>query len=435
MSETADTNGTQSLDYDAVIVGGSLAGCTAAILLGREGLRVAVVEKQPDPKAFKRMCTHFIQASAVPTVERLEMLEPIEAAGGVRPRFQAWTRWGWIKPPPERASLSLNIRRELLDPMLREAAATTPGVELHLGQAVRDLIWDGETIVGVRARDTDGVETSLRAQLVIGADGRDSDIAELSGVKEKVLPHGRFAYGGYFEGAQPDFAPDGSIWMMDPNWAAAFPTDSDLTFYAAMATKDRLPEFKRDPAGALVSYIAAVPEAPPIRDAKLVEDVLGKIEMPNRVRVPIAPGLALVGDAAQAVDPLFGIGCGWAFQSGEWLADSVSPALHGEEPLQRGLKRYRRLYKRKLGGHTALVNDYATGRPMNGGEKLIFAAAARDPKVAANFDSFGTRQIGPARMFATTIPRAIVVNARHSLRKGRDEAPPAEESRAPAAIS
>ena len=80
--------------------------------------------------------------------------------------------------------------------------------------------------------------------------------------------------------------------------------------------------------------------------------MLGKIEMPNRVRVPTAPGLALVGDAAQAVDPLFGIGCGWAFQSGEWLADSVAPALRGEEPLERGLKRYRRLHKRKLGGHT-----------------------------------------------------------------------------------
>ena len=60
--ETATSNG-RSTDYDAVIVGGSLAGSTTAILLGREGLRVAVVEKQPDPNAFKRICSHFIQAS------------------------------------------------------------------------------------------------------------------------------------------------------------------------------------------------------------------------------------------------------------------------------------------------------------------------------------------------------------------------------------
>ena len=50
--------------------------------------------------------------------------------------------------------------------------------------------------------------------------------------------------------------------------------------------------------------------------------MIGKIDMTNRVRVPVAPGLALVGDAALATDPLFGVGCGWAFQSAEWLADA-----------------------------------------------------------------------------------------------------------------
>jgi 2-polyprenyl-6-methoxyphenol hydroxylase-like FAD-dependent oxidoreductase len=414
MSES-NGSGTRTLDYDAVIVGGSLGGCAAAILLGREGLRVGVVEKQPDPKAFKRMCSHYIQASAVPTLERLDLLGPMEEAGAVRSRFQAWTRWGWIKAPPERARVSINLRRELLDPMMREAAGSTPGVELLLGRSVRGLIREGETVVGVSARDREGNDTEIRARLVIGADGRNSDVAELAGVREKVLPHGRFAYGGYFAGATPDFAPDGSIWMLDPNWAAAFPTDEGLTFYAAMPTKDLLPEFKRDPEQALVSYVAAVPDPPPIRDSELVEPVLGKIEMPNRVRATTAPGLALIGDAAQAVDPLFGIGCGWALESGEWLADSVAPALRGEEPLDRGLKRYRRLHRRRLGGHTMLVNDYATGRGLNRGEKLLFSAAARDPKVATEFDAFGTRCAGPVRSFATMIPRSMLVNARHAL--------------------
>lgn len=53
-------------DYDAVIVGASLAGCAAAIGLGRAGARVALVERQPDLAAFKRICSHQIQASATP---------------------------------------------------------------------------------------------------------------------------------------------------------------------------------------------------------------------------------------------------------------------------------------------------------------------------------------------------------------------------------
>lgn len=56
-------------DCDAVIVGASLAGCTTAILLARAGARVALVERRPDAAAFKRICSHLIQSSAVPTLE------------------------------------------------------------------------------------------------------------------------------------------------------------------------------------------------------------------------------------------------------------------------------------------------------------------------------------------------------------------------------
>lgn len=432
MAESRPSNGSivNSPDYDVVIAGASLAGCATAILLGRAGFSVALVEKSPDPHAFKRMCSHFIQASGVPALERLDLLDPIMTAGGLRSRMRAWTPWGWIEAPKDRAGQAVNLRRELLDPMLRETAASTPGVELMLGRGAHRLLRDGEVFRGITVRDREGEETELRATLVVGADGRDSHVAELAGVAEKILPHGRFAYGAYFDG--PPAAPDhaSSIWMLDPHWAAAFPTDSGLIFYAAMPTKDRLPEFRRDPAAALTSFVASVPEAPPIGDSQLVSDVLGKIEMPNRVRVPVAPGLALAGDAALAVDPLFGIGCGWALQSAEWLADSVTPALRGAEPLQSGLDRYRRLHRKELRGHAFLVNDYATGRRMQWGERMLFAGAARDPEVAAAFDELGTRRAKPGRMMAKALPRAIAVNARHALGRGRGgagrHAPPAQ---------
>jgi len=415
-------------DYDVVVAGASLAGCATAILLGRAGFSVALVEKRPDPSAFKRTCSHFIQASGVPTLERLDLLDPIMAAGGLRSSMRAWTPWGWIEAPPEHAGRAVNLRRELLDPMLRETAASTPGVELTLGQGAHGLLRDGKVVRGLVVRDRNGEETELRANLVVGADGRDSHLAELAGVREKILPHGRFAYGAYFEGPAP--APDhaSTIWMLDPHWAAAFPTDSGLVFYAAMPTKDRLPEFRRDPEAALTSFVGGIPEGPPIAASRLVGDVLGKIEMPNRVRVPVAPGLALAGDAALAVDPLFGIGCGWALQSAEWLADSVTPALRGAEPLQSGLDRYRRRHRKELRGHAFLVNDYASGRPISWVERTLFSAAARNPRVATAFDELGTRRVKPGRMMATTLPRALAVNARHTLGRGSAgrQAPPAQ---------
>jgi flavin-dependent dehydrogenase len=402
-------------EYDAVIVGASLSGCATAILLGRAGARVALVEKQPDPGAYKRICSHYIQASGVPTMDRLGLLEPALAAGGVRSAVRAWTRWGWIEPPADESLAGLNLRREVLDPLIREMAASTPGVELMLGLTAERLLKDEGAFSGVVVHDRDGHETELRAALTVGADGRDTRVAELSGVATKTFPHGRIAYGGYFEGPAPAAAPDASFWMLDPQWAAAFPTDSGLTFYAAMVTKDRLPDFKRDPEQALVSFVANLPEAPPILEGRAIEPVLGKIDMLNKMRVPVAPGLALVGDAALATDPLFGVGCGWAMQSGEWLAESVAPALRGEEALEDGLSRYRRRHRRALRGHAYLIHDYAGGRKMQPPERALFAAAARNDRMATEFITFGSRSAGPARMFATMMPRALAVNARHAL--------------------
>jgi flavin-dependent dehydrogenase len=405
--------------YDAVIVGGSLAGCAAATMLGRAGARVAVLEKSPDPATFKQICSHFIQASAVPTLERMDLLEPMMAAGAVRSRFRAHVPWGWIEAPPERAALSINLRRQRLDPMVREMAASTPGVDLLLGLSVGELRRAGGKVSGVVARDRGGVETVIEAPLTIGADGRDSTIAKISGVKVKTYPHGRFAYGGYFEGVALRGAPDASVWLMDPDWAAAFPTDEGLTFIAAMPTKARLPEFKADPGAALVDYFEAVPEAPSLRGARLDErGVLGKIDMTNRMRTPTAPGLALIGDAALATDPLFGVGCGWAFQSAEWLADSVAPALRGEEALATGLRRYRRRHSRHLRGHAWMIHDYATGRKLQTPERILFSGAARDPRVATIFDAFGTRQIGATKLIAVGTPMAVLANARYALRHG-----------------
>lgn len=415
MPDADPPNATPTTPYDAVVVGASLAGCATAIHLGRAGLRIAVVEKKPDPDAYKRICSHFIQASGVPAIERLGLMEPIEAAGGKRPRVRLWSQWGWIETPPERAARGVNLRRELLDPLVRSIAAETPGVEMMLGWSAERLLRAGGGFAGVAIRSPEGEEREIRARLTVGADGRDSRIAELSGVPAKTYPHNRIAYGGYFEGGAPANAPDASAWFLNPQWAAAFPTDEDLTFYAAMPTKDWLPQFKRDPHRALVDFLANVPEAPPIRAGRLIGPVMGKVDMTNRARKPVAANLALIGDAALATDPLFGVGCGWAFQSAEWLSDSVRPALQGRESLEQGLERYRRRHAKELRGHAFLIHDYSTGRRFNPTERMMWSAAARDEETAVMLERFGTRQAGPARVLPRLVPRAIAVNARHAL--------------------
>jgi len=53
--------------------------------------------------------------------------------------------------------------------------------------------------------------------------------------------------------------------------------------------------------------------------------VIGLVDYENTWRHRPPPGLAFVGDAAVSGDPLFVVGCGWALQEAEWLADAIAP--------------------------------------------------------------------------------------------------------------
>jgi menaquinone-9 beta-reductase len=233
-------------------------------------------------------------------------------------------------------------------------------------------------------------------------------------VPVKTFPHGRFSFGAYYEGPGPAGAPDGSVWLLDPAWAAAFPTDDGLTLYAVMPTLDRLGEFKADRAGALERFVSELPDAPPILRGRRVGEVIGKVQMPNRMRRPAVDGIALVGDAALATDPLWGVGCGWAFQSAEWLAEALAPWARGAEPLARGLRRYRRTHARRLAPHARMIHGYSGGRPFDAMEKAFYAAAGRDPVLAERLGRVGVRLDSPLSVMRPGSVARIVRGSRRA---------------------
>ena len=397
-------------DFDAVIVGGSIAGCATAIHLGRAGRRVALVERRPDPDAFKRVCGHFIQASAVPALRRLGVLDELEALGAVRGRPRVWTRYGWIEPAGEdgRDRRSLSVRRQVLDPLLRRRAAATPGVELLLGHALDALEpLDGGHRVRLTRR---GEARTLTTRLVVGADGRGSHTAKLAGVRTRTSTNARCAYWGYFEGPPLGTGASVHIWLDGPEIGIVTPTDGELTLYVAFPARERAPEFKRDIEGSLRAFIGALPDAPPIAESRLSGPLVGKVDLTNEWRRSTGRSLALVGDAALAADPVGAIGCGWALQSAEWLAESLA----GEPRPEAALRSYRRRHRRELLGHSLMAADAARGKPFSPVQRLIFSAAVTDPVTAARVEDFAARLERPGKLLSPrTLGRAALVNARN----------------------
>jgi 2-polyprenyl-6-methoxyphenol hydroxylase-like FAD-dependent oxidoreductase len=245
----------QNGKLDVVVVGASLAGCAAAINIARRGARVFLVEREGERDAFKSLCTHSIHSSATPAIERLGLTEAIEAAGGVRIQLEIWTRWGWIRDrwvPKDRPAYGYNIRREKLDPMVRGLAAATPGVEFLPAHTLRDLIIEGRRPAGVKLRRHDGSEHEIRCELVVGADGRNSQVAKLANFKQKTSPNERFAY--YAQYRNVELEGTCQTWFLDPDWAGAFATDDGVVVAGVMLPKPKLTEWKKDLFGNLESF-------------------------------------------------------------------------------------------------------------------------------------------------------------------------------------
>jgi 2-polyprenyl-6-methoxyphenol hydroxylase-like FAD-dependent oxidoreductase len=261
---------------------------------------------------------------------------------------------------------------------------------------------------GVEIEERGRGRRPLKARLVVAADGRDSKLARLAGVPGRVKPHGRFFYWGYWRGARPATTRS-KMWLLDPDCAYTFPNEDDLTVVLVAPHRDRLPEFHSDLHGAYRSMVEALPDAPDLGAATLESKLLGKLELPNVIRPAAGPGLAFVGDAALAADPLWGVGCGWAFQSADWLVAETADSLGGD--LDGALRRYRRVHRRRLVPHYMVISDIASGRPVNPIERRLYRAAARDEVVRHAFEQVGSRRRSPARMLD---PRLLTRVARHS---------------------
>jgi flavin-dependent dehydrogenase len=384
---------TSAEDFDVVLVGASVAGCTAARLFAQCGASVALVERRTDPAAYKVTCTHAILPPATPAIERLG-LAPILAERGV-PRTWAefWTpHGGWFGVPDIRG---WGVTRRTLDPLLRALAANTPGVEFFPGYTAKRILRDRGRPAGIEVQDRDGSSLKLGARLLVAADGRGSSVARLAGVPGRVRPHNRFFYFSYWRGVQRARTPAGPrirLWVPYPGAASEFPNEDGLTVLVAVYPRWRLAEVRADLEGSYMRTLSELPDGPDLGAAERVSKILGKIDVPNVIRPAARPGIAFVGDAALAADPVFGAGISFAFMGAEWLVDETSGALDSRRALDSALRRYRRKFAWRLGPHHLQMADFSTAREVTPLERRAFHRATVDPVFARAFGKVLTRE-------------------------------------------
>jgi 2-octaprenyl-6-methoxyphenol hydroxylase len=328
--------------YQVVVVGAGLVGAAMALALGRQGLRVALVERQlphpPEDTWDTRI--YAISPANQRLLERLGVWQRLDA-GRVQPVYRmdiSGDTTGAVRLDAYEAGVShlaAILESGRLQWALWEAIAADGSVDRYCPGEIDTLVWGAPFS---RVTLADG--RTLEAELVVGADGAASRIRERAGLAARVIPYGQSGVVANFEcerahrgtAFQRFFDSDILAWLPLPGnrmsivWSTRTAHADELLALDAQALAETVQTAGYGKLGALRLLTPAA--AFPLR---LI-----------RVETPVAPGVALVGDAAHGVHPLAGQGVNLGFGDVETLAEILGQARRARLGDRRLLEAYAR---------------------------------------------------------------------------------------------
>lgn len=270
------------------------------------------------------------------------LLDRLKATGAPAITETVWDIQGVIvsgTPPGVRGITEAYApRRTVLDLLLVEAAAEA-GAEVRESFTVKELIHEGDRVVGIRGRQAGGSMVEERASVVVGADGLRSTVARLVGAETyNERPPLTHCYYSYWSGLELERQ---ELYGRVGLGSALVATNDDLVLVGLNWAVWETPSLD---GGLETRFVEALQRIPEVGDRVLAgtreEKIAGMATIPNFFRRATGPGWALVGDAGCHKDPIAAQGISDAFRDADLLADALHAGLSGAEPLDEALTRF-----------------------------------------------------------------------------------------------
>jgi flavin-dependent dehydrogenase len=189
---------------DVVVIGGGPAGSSTAMGLARKGYFVILLDRARFPR--DKVCGDYLTPGAVRLLrDEIGILPQLLAAGAVPVTEQR------VVAHDGRAFTGttggMSCPRSITDALLL-GAASAAGVDVREGFSVRDILIEGNVVVGVRGDDEHGDSVDVRARITVGADGTHSLLARRLGVVRPIRRLQQIALSAYCNGRAETSPPE-----------------------------------------------------------------------------------------------------------------------------------------------------------------------------------------------------------------------------------
>ncbi|MFZ0633051.1 MAG: FAD-dependent oxidoreductase [Acidobacteriaceae bacterium] len=321
------------LETTCCVAGGGPAGMMLGYLLARQGVEVVVLEKHED--FFRDFRGDTVHPSTLEVLGELGLLEEflrlphqqVESVGIVI--GDSTFKVADFRHVPTRCKfVALMPQWDFLN-FLSDHAKKLPTFQLLMKHEVVDLRRDGARISGVVAHN-DGQEVQVRADLVVGCDGRHSVTRRAAGLE--VIEHGVPIDVLWFRISRNPGDPAQVLGNVNYGKALILINRSDYFQAGLIIPKGSYDEVQARGMEAFRNDIRQI--APwlgervnELHDWEHVKILTVQI---NRLRRWHTPGLLCIGDAAHAMSPAGGVGINLAIQ------DAIATANLLAEPLNHG---------------------------------------------------------------------------------------------------
>jgi flavin-dependent dehydrogenase len=334
------------------------------------------------------MSGHFIQPAGVSCLRRLGLFEALEALRAPAQEtmtmdFGPVVLSGRPAPAPDGTSDSHAPRRYLFDPMLADAAVAA-GAELREGVSfVAPVVEDGR-VAGMQVQGASGGTDTIRARLVVGADGKRSRVARAVGAQAyDTQPVASCAYYGYWSGFDTDVT---RLFIRDGLFAVTVPSNDDLTFVGFAWPHAEFARVRADIGKAFHEGAATLPWiADRLASARQVGRFIGTGDVDGFFRTACGPGWALLGDAGYHKDPITAQGMTDALLHAELLAAAIVRGLSEGNTLDDALSDYGRRRDAKARPMYAMTSDLARLAPPSADMVALVSALQDKPADVRRF--------------------------------------------------